>query len=359
MLDHLPGDAQVYLRWQELEAGVANLVQGMTHVAMEYSPRNANPYVAKVDAGTVELVRSTGVEVGSSGDLAQLFEATWDDDQWQMHRAAEVHTCSAYDLVWSLIAERIRGGQTITECEVQTAIMDHFQRHGLTTDHPPIVAVGPHSGNPHYAPDPAADTPHSRGRLRAGRPLGQTRPTASVYSDLTRVGFVGDQVPSRYEDVFQLVAKARDAAIARVRLHSRRASPSVAGKSMPPPRNVIEAGGYGSAFVHRTGHSIGQETHGNGANMDDLETHEERLVLPAPASRSAPASIFPPSSGSAAKSTSSSPTTARFTSPAACKPKSCRSLAGQSMSRGDQPPNPCHRRIETCRIFRFTSRAIL
>lgn len=280
VLDHLPGDAQVYLRWQELEAGVANLVQGMTHVAMEYSPRNANPYVAKVDAGTVELVRSTGVEVGSSGDLAQLFEATWDDDQWQMHRAAEVHTCSAYDLVWALIAERIRSGQTITECEVQTAIMDHFQRHGLTTDHPPIVAVGPHSGNPHYAPDPAADTPILAGDFVLVDLWAKLDRPRSVYSDLTRVGFVGDQVPSRYEDVFQLVAKARDAAIARVQTAFKAGQPLRGWEVDAAARNVIEAGGYGSAFVHRTGHSIGQETHGNGANMDDLETHEERLVLP-------------------------------------------------------------------------------
>src|SRR3954469_8570916 len=158
-LDHLPGEARVYLRWQELEAGLAGLVGGLGRVAMEYSPRNANPYVARVDAGTVELVRSFGVEVGSSGDLAQRFEATWDDDQWRMHREAEAHTRSAYDLAWALIAERTRDGGAIGECEGQPAIGDHFARNGLTPDHGPIVAVGPHSGDPPYAPAPAADTP--------------------------------------------------------------------------------------------------------------------------------------------------------------------------------------------------------
>ena len=151
-LDHLPGGKTVYLPWQELEAGIAKLVAGKRRVAMEYAPRVPNPYVSKVDAGTVEVVRGFGVEVVSSGDLIQQFEATWDDDQWRMHRAAEKCTTSAYDVAWGLIAERIRAGGTIRETEVQAAIMDHFQRHGMTTYSPPIVGVGPHSGDPHYEP---------------------------------------------------------------------------------------------------------------------------------------------------------------------------------------------------------------
>jgi Xaa-Pro aminopeptidase len=279
-LDHLPGEAQVYLRWQELEAGIASLVAGMKRVAMEYSPRNANPYVGRVDAGTVELVRSCGVEVGSSGDLAQIFEATWDDDQWRMHREAETHTGSAYDLAWALIAERTRDGGTIGECAVQAAIMDHFQRHGLTTDHGPIVARGPHSGDPHYAPDPAHDAPIRRGDFVLIDLWAKLDTDRAVYSDLTRVGYVGDEVPAKYEDVFRIVARARDAAIATVRDAFAADRPLHGWEVDAAARGVIEAAGFGAAFVHRTGHSIGQETHGNGANMDDLETHEERLVLP-------------------------------------------------------------------------------
>jgi len=280
VLDHLPGEATVYLRWQELEAGVAKLVGGMKRVAMEYSPRNANPYVAKVDAGTVELVRSNGVEIGSSGDLAQLFEATWDDDQWRMHREAETHTTSAFDLAWSLIAQRIRDGQEITECQVQAAIMDHFAGHGLVTEHPPIVAVGPHSGNPHYAPDPTADTPIRAGDFVLVDLWAKLDRPRSVYSDLTRVGFVGERVPDRYEEVFRIVASARDAAIARLRTAFAAGQPLQGWEVDDAARQVIDAAGHGADFVHRTGHSIGQETHGNGANMDNLETHEERLVLP-------------------------------------------------------------------------------
>lgn len=280
VLDHLPGEKTVYLRWQDLEAGVSALVAGMSRVAMEYSPRNANPYVAKVDAGTVELVRSFGPEVVSSGDLVQLFEAAWDDDQWRMHREAEAVTTSAYDLAWSLIADRARDGGRIGECAVQAAILEHFHAHGLTTDHGPIVAVGPHSGDPHFEPDPATDAPIQQGDFVLIDLWAKLDRPRAVYSDLTRVGFVGPTVPETYANVFRIVADARDAAIAAVQRAFADGRPLRGWEVDDAARRVIEGAGYGPAFVHRTGHNIGQETHGNGANMDDLETHEERLVLP-------------------------------------------------------------------------------
>jgi len=278
-LDHLPGERRIYLRWQELEVGVAALVSGLRRVAMEYSPRNANPYVSRVDAGTVELVRGCEVEVVSSGDLIQQFEATWDDDQWRMHVEADGHTRSAYGVAWGLIAERTRAGGTILETEVQAAILEHFERHGLTTYGPPIVAVGPHSGDPHYEPAPETVAAIGAGDfvlIDLWAKLDQPR---AVYSDLTRVGFVGAEVPDRFEAVFQVVARARDAAIALVRDAFAADRPLRGWEVDRAARAVIEEAGYGPAFVHRTGHNIGQETHGNGAHMDDLETHEERLVL--------------------------------------------------------------------------------
>jgi Xaa-Pro dipeptidase len=279
-LDHLPGERGVYLRWQELEDGVAALVSGLFRVAMEYSPRNANPYVSRVDAGTVELVRALGAEVVSSGDLIQQFEATWDDDQWRMHRDADRHTRSAYDLAWGLIADRTRGGGTIRETEVQAAILDHFRRHGLTTYSPPIVGVGPHSGDPHYEPAPDHDAPIGPGDFVLIDLWAKLDRPRAVYSDLTRVGFVGEDVPSRYEEIFRIVARARDAAIALVRAAFAAGRPLRGWEVDRAARAVIEAAGYGDRFIHRTGHNIGQETHGNGAHMDDLETHEDRLVLP-------------------------------------------------------------------------------
>jgi Xaa-Pro aminopeptidase len=279
-LDHLPGEKTVYLRWQELEAGVAQLVAGAHRVAMEYSPRNANPYVSRVDAGTVELVRSCGAEVVSSGDLVQQFEATWDDDQIAMHFEAARHTDAAYSVAWKLIAERVNSAGSVRETEVQAAIMRHFKANGLTTYHPPIVAAGAHSGDPHFDTSPATDAGIREGDFVLIDLWAKLDKPRSVYSDLTRVGYVGGTVPEKYEAIFQIVAAARDAAIATVKKAFTSGQPLHGWEVDQASRAVIEQAGYGPKFIHRTGHSIGQEVHGNGANMDGLETREDRLVLP-------------------------------------------------------------------------------
>jgi Xaa-Pro aminopeptidase len=279
-LGHLPGSAQVYLRWQELEQGVAQLVAGAHRVAMEYVPRNANPYVSRVDAGTVEMVRSCGVEVGSSGDLVQLFEACWSDDQWAMHLEAAKHTRSAFDAAFAFIKERVRNGGAVRESDVQRRILDHFAAHGLVCDHPPICAVGPHSGDPHYAPGPDSDAPVRAGDFVLIDLWAKLNRPQAVYSDLTWTAFVGSEVPARHQEVFRIVAEARDAAIGRVAQAFTEGVPLPGWQVDQAAREVIDRAGYGAAFCHRTGHSIGQETHGNGANMDGLETREERRVLP-------------------------------------------------------------------------------
>jgi Xaa-Pro aminopeptidase len=276
----LPGAKSIYLRWQELEAGVAKLVAGSKRVAMEYVPRNANPYVSRVDAGTVELVRASGVEVVSSGDLIQLFEATWDEEQWQMHLEAARHTRSAYDAAFAFIVERVRRDRSVHELDVQAHILEHFSQHRLFADHPPIVAVGPHSGDPHYEPQPGPE-----GVIREGDYVlidlwAKLDKPRAVYSDLTWTCFVGSVVPEKHEKIFQVVAKARDAAIARVKSAFAQGERLLGWQVDAAAREVIANAGYGEYFVHRTGHSIGQETHGNGANMDGLETREERRVLP-------------------------------------------------------------------------------
>ncbi|HET6575265.1 MAG TPA: M24 family metallopeptidase [Fimbriiglobus sp.] len=279
-LDHLPGsDKTVYLKWQELEAGVGRLVAGAKRVAMEYSPRNGNPYVSRVDAGTVELVRSFGVEVVSSGDLIQQFEATWDDGQWAMHQEAAKHTDAAYGVAWAFIAEAVRTQGATTETAVQARIMKHFADTGMVTDHPPIVGEGPHSADPHFAPAPEIDrriAPGSFVLIDLWAKLDRPR---AVYSDLTRVGVVGEDVPVKVNEVFHVVAAARDAAIDRVK-RAFAAGEVLRGWEVDgAARDVIERAGYGQYFVHRTGHNIGQETHGNGANMDGLETREDRRVM--------------------------------------------------------------------------------
>jgi len=280
MLDHLPGTKKIYLKWEELEAGVADLVKGMKRVAMEYSPRNAIPYVSKVDAGTIDLVRGAGVEVASSGDLIQFFEATLDEDQWQSHVEVEKLTTRAFDLCWAKIAEGARSGKPYTETQIQKVILDHFEAHDLIPDHPPIVAVGPHSGDPHFEPSTREDTLVAEGELVMIDLWARINRPRSVFSDITKIGFVGDRVPEKYEKVFAVVAEARDAAITLIKERF------AAGKELrgwevdDAARAVIESAGYGRYFVHRTGHSIGEDLHGNGTHMDNLETHDDRLVLP-------------------------------------------------------------------------------
>jgi Xaa-Pro aminopeptidase len=279
-LDHLPGDKRIYLKWEELEAGVAGLVEGMERVAMEYSPRNAIPYVSKVDGGTVDLVKGAGVEVASSGDLIQFFEATLSDEQWQSHVDVEKLTTQAFDLCWHAIADGVKAGTPRTETEVQKVILDHFEKHDLIPDHPPIVAVGPHSGDPHFEPTPERDVTIAEGEFVMIDLWARLNRPKAVFSDITKMGYVGSSVPEEYVKIFDIVAAARDAAIDLIR------DRFAAGKELrgwevdDAARKVIEKAGYGQYFVHRTGHSIGEDLHGNGTHMDNLETHDNRLVLP-------------------------------------------------------------------------------
>jgi Xaa-Pro aminopeptidase len=197
-----------------------------------------------------------------------------------MHLEAERFTTAAFDLAFGLIAKRTRDGGTVRETEVQSAIMDHFRRNGMTTYSPPIVGVGPHSGDPHYEPVAGKDGVIGAGDFVLIDLWAKMDRPRSVYSDLTRVGFVGRTVPSRYGEIFQIVAAARDAAICCVRDAYAAGRPLAGWEVDAACRRIIDKAGYGDHFIHRTGHNIGQEVHGNGAHMDNLETHEERLVLP-------------------------------------------------------------------------------
>ena len=280
-LDHLPGEKTIYLRWQELEAGVAQLVQGHSTIAMEYSPRAGNPYVAKVDAGTVELVRDQGVEVVSSGDLISAFEATWDDEQWVMHQEASAQNDAAFAVAWQTIADAVRSdARGIEESDVRAAMMDHFAAQGMTTYHPPIVGRGPHSGLPHYETGSGGDTFIREGDFVLVDSWAKFDRPRAVYTDLTRTGFVGESVPDEYTKIFDIVAAARDAGIACVKAAFAAGRTIRGGEVDDAVRAVIDEAGYGESFRHRTGHSIGQETHGNGANIDNLETRDERRLLP-------------------------------------------------------------------------------
>ncbi|QDT37204.1 M24 family metallopeptidase [Stratiformator vulcanicus] len=279
-LAHLPGDGIRYLTWASFEEGLKSLCSGAANVAMEYSPRNGNPYISQVDAGIVELVRETGAEVVSSGDLIQRFEATLSDQQVESHLEAAHFTNLAFEKAWAQIATAMREGTTLTETGVRDSILQHFESSGLVTDHSPIVAVGPHAGDPHYETGTGTDCEITDGCFVLVDLWGKLDTPDGVYSDLTRVAVVGRDPSQREAEIFQIVADARDAAVRRVRSAFQNGERLEGWQVDRAARDVIEGAGFGEYFIHRTGHSIGRETHGNGTHMDDLETHDTRRVLP-------------------------------------------------------------------------------
>ncbi len=279
-LDHLPGkDKTVYRRWQDLEAGVGKLVSGSKRVAMEYSERNANPYIGRVDAGTIELVKSFGCTIIASGDLIQQFEAVWDDDQEKSHFEAAKLCRDAYDVAFDFIASEIKAKGKVLETVVQARIMKHFADSGMTTYSPPIVGVGPHSGDPHFDTSVETDTPIERGSFVLIDLWAKMIRPRAVYADYTRVAYVGATVPEQYTKIFNIVAAARDAGIKCAKDAFAASKPLQGWEIDNATRDVIEKAGYGEFFTHRTGHNIGQEVHGNGAHIDGLETRDDRRII--------------------------------------------------------------------------------
>ena len=280
MLDHLPGEKIVYLKWQELESGIKEMLGENKTIAMEYSENAGNPYISRVDAGTIELIRSIGKKVVSSGNLIQYFEARLTEEQWQSHLTADKLNQAAFEMAWQTIADHVRAGKSLRESELQQKVMDFYHSNNMTTYHPPIVGVGPNSGNPHYSPQPGSDLEIKQGDFILLDMWAKMDQPGSIYTDLTKVGFVGETVPQEYTEIFIIVAAARDAAI-DMATNAFASGETLFGWHIDQAsRDVIEKAGYGKYFNHRTGHNIGQETHGNGAHMDNLETREDRIVIP-------------------------------------------------------------------------------
>ena len=278
-LAHLPGERRVYASRDELDAGLAGLLRGIRRVAMEFSPGGAIPYIARVDAGTVDRVRALGAEVVSSGDLVQRFEAVWDDAALATHRAASRHLYAIKDRAFALIRDRAGNGG-LTEYGVQQEMVGWFREAGLVTDCPPVVAAGPSSGNPHYLPTAEAHRPIGTDTVVLLDLWGKLDGPGAVYADITWMGYTGATAPPAVVERFGMARAARDAAVALV---ERRVAAGrlLAGWEVDrAARDVIEAAGWGAHFIHRTGHSLGEEVHGNGVHMDDYETHDERRVLP-------------------------------------------------------------------------------
>lgn len=278
-LDLLPGQPLQYASWRELQVQLKTVLGDHRRVAMQYSPHNAIPYVSRVDAGTIELVRSFGLEVVTSADLVQCFEAVWTPEQWEAHRYAASCLRTIIDESFGFIREAVTNRGEVSEHSVQQFILERFDSNGTRSDKPPIVAVNAHSADPHFQPTPTS------GVIRRGDFVlldiwAKGKEPRSVYADITWTGYVGATVPEPYPSVFRVVQQARDAAMHLVEdaIHAGQALCGWEVDEMA--RETIRKAGYGEYFIHRTGHSIGEEVHGNGANMDNYESRDERHILP-------------------------------------------------------------------------------
>jgi Xaa-Pro dipeptidase len=280
MLDSLPGDKSTYSSWSQQVEGLEKLLRGKARVAMQYSPFCQIPYISLVDAGTVELVRRAGAEVVTSAELIQIFEAQLDAAGMESHLEAGRRVDRVRAEAFQLIAERLAGRLQIDEFLVKQFVRGRFSEEGLFTDSGPIVGVNRNAGDPHYEPTIEKFSPINKGDVVLLDMWAKLNTPDAVYYDITWTGFTGAEIPARVQNVFEVVRDARDKAVERVQ-QAFAASQTIHGFEVDDAtRDHIKGKGYGDYFVHRTGHSIGREVHGNGANMDNLEVHDQRKLIP-------------------------------------------------------------------------------
>jgi Xaa-Pro dipeptidase len=281
-LASLPGSGQLYSSWQELEAGLRTMLEPYKKLAMQYSPRNAIMYVSLVDAGTVEVLRDMGKTIVSSADLVSRFEAVLTPEQIASHYEAQRHIDEIVSAVWKHIATRLRSGGAapLNEYEVMVWLQEAMRRAGIADGYGPNVSVNANSSDSHYEPTSAFSKPIREGDFLLIDIWGCMDRPGTCFYDITWTGVVGREPNEQERQVFSAVAQARDAAIKTVQDAFAAGKPLAGWQADDAARAVIRNAGFGDYFTHRTGHSISTETHGNGANLDNLETHDERLILP-------------------------------------------------------------------------------
>jgi Xaa-Pro dipeptidase len=280
MLDALPGERRVYSGWRELRQRLAEMLAGKKRVAMQYSPDCMIPYISLVDAGTVELVRSLGPAVVTSAELVQRFEACWKPQQLEMHLEAGRRVDAIRREAFEEIGRRVRASGAVQEAAIRDFIRRRFSERGLAAGDGPIVAVNANSGNPHYEPTPEITSPIRRGDFVLLDMWAKLDCPGAVYYDITWTGYLGEEPPAAIRNVFAIVREARDRAIEFIQAALREGRPVCGYQVDDVARGCISNRGYGERFTHRTGHSIGEEVHGNGVNIDNLETHDERRLIP-------------------------------------------------------------------------------
>jgi Xaa-Pro dipeptidase len=276
----VPGETLYYAGQDELRANLKKLLGRAKNVAMQYSPKNEIPYVSMVDAGTIELVRAAGARVVSSADLVQKYEACWTQQQLDSHLAAGQIIDKIVGGAFQLAAKNARDKKPFTEYDLKQWILKEFDAAGITTEEGPDVAVGPHASDPHYGPSPNNSAPIREGDLLLLDVWGKQKTPGSVYYDVTWVAYLGKTVPDKHAKIFNIVKNARDTAVDLIRSSIAAGKPLQGWQVDKAARAVIDKAGYGKYFFHRTGHSIGESVHGNGVNMDGMETRDVRHLIP-------------------------------------------------------------------------------
>jgi len=279
-LDALPGEKIVYAGRRQLEEALTRLLRGVSRVAMEYSPDCAIPYLSRVDAGTAEAIRRRGVEIVSSGDLVQRFEAAWSEAQLVSHRQASAALHLIKDRAFDAVAAALRDRTPLTEHALQQRMVTWFEEEGLVSDSAPVVAIGANGGDPHYLPTAGQSRPIVPDEVLVLDLWGKQAVPGAVFADITWVGVTGRTVPAEPARAFRAVTEARDAAVALIE-DAVRTGRDIRGWEVDrAARDVLEQAGYADHILHRTGHSLGETVHGNGVHLDDYETHDDRRVLP-------------------------------------------------------------------------------
>ena len=279
-LDALPGEKQIYAGREQLASGLDRLLRGVRRVAMEYSPQGAIPYLSRVDAGTAEMIRARGVEIVSSGDLVQRFEATWTPAQYAQHMRASDALYRIKDRAFDAVRVALQHGERITEYDLQQRMVQWFEDERLITDSAPDVALGPNAGNPHYLPSRDKSAVIVPDQVLLLDLWGKVREPGAVFADITWVGFTASRVADEAARAFDVIVRARDAAVALVEESAMTGRELHGWEVDRAARNVLEQSGYGAHILHRTGHSLGETVHGNGVHLDDYETHDDRRILP-------------------------------------------------------------------------------
>jgi Xaa-Pro aminopeptidase len=278
-LDTLPGSKRQYSGWKELFDQLKAILANDRDIAMQYSPNNLVFTVSLVDGGTIDLLRGLGKNVVSSCDLVALFEATLTDDQIKSHFAARDAIDPITAAAFQEIGRRVRNGGT-NEHEIQQWIVEAFRRENLVADDLPVVAVNANSGNPHYSPDPENSKPIRQGDFVLLDIWAKKNTPGAVYYDITWTGFVGKAPSNRMREIFNIVRQARDLGVKTVQAGVSSGKRMAGWEVDRAVRDYIRSAGFEQYFIHRTGHSIATDVHANGANMDDLEIHDERRILP-------------------------------------------------------------------------------